>query len=596
MQRTRKFMKFKIFVAILIASCFGSILQSASVLESSGLTEDKITKYQGNWKKKQTERKQWQEWQERTKNDATPSAFSFDINLEEEAYVRNFRQEVIGFDFPQHRKHVESNQEFYKTAFGVSLLYGWLLNQFENIITPFYVGAYFSFNTLFQDLAGNLSNATREIFFKSRFAMGLAAVEEDRFAFLFDGIIPLHYAISQVREKQKAENAVLIQHQTSYETPRELFKLTLTAKEQVAEEIEFSKTGYHMDLLEESKVGEAKVEDIIKDYTIDDCDFDDGQQQFEKLQHSFAKLRSVNALINGGKITQKEEDHRDEICLLMSLPSIEKPKNIEKQKNADDFDDARSSFISEFYNKYIETLVAISNNARSAWEGYKEAERLENAQAADLDDIFQPEPEDFSSENEILRKRSTSVEAAIISSTPSSAIEKKSDAKEAEDKTNADEDSTNKDKDSGGDALAPTATLSAYGSETLRVIENPGNNSEPKDSDKKETDDKTVTAKDSGGVGLAPVAALSTSVADPKPEQLQAPRSYIPFSPLKSWGIGDAVFRRTTDANNTTATATATASVVPEKKLSVKQQIAIREAEAKKAKEREEANKLTKKK
>ena len=123
--------------------------------------------------------------------------------LRQEAMLRNYRQKVIGLGAEDLQKEVEKDHEFYKSAMGVSFIYGWALNQSyeKEIITPFYVGKYFSFITLFEDLVARLKTDDNniKIFLKSRFTLGLRAIEEDRFRFLFDGIIPLHYAIDQVR-------------------------------------------------------------------------------------------------------------------------------------------------------------------------------------------------------------------------------------------------------------------------------------------------------------------------------------------------------------------------------------------------------------
>ncbi len=155
------------------------------------------------------------------------------------AGVREFRKLIIGLDSENLRGIVESNNEFFKGFLGVSLIYGWALNQRKEIVTPFYVGKYFSFHKMFEDLANEIGGYTKT-FLKSRFILGLQAVEKDRFRFLFDGIIPLHYAISQVRvEKERARLPTLPSStvgDNNTELSKKLFRETLRSQTEVEQE------------------------------------------------------------------------------------------------------------------------------------------------------------------------------------------------------------------------------------------------------------------------------------------------------------------------------------------------------------------------
>jgi hypothetical protein len=106
---------------------------------------------------------------------------------------------------------VEANQanlDFFKTSLGVSLLYGWALNQYADPTMPYYIGRYFSFDKMFQGLADRASDdANIKAFLKSTFTRGLAAVEADRWAF-YDHMVYLPYAIAKVRETAVVIDAV----------------------------------------------------------------------------------------------------------------------------------------------------------------------------------------------------------------------------------------------------------------------------------------------------------------------------------------------------------------------------------------------------
>ena len=111
------------------------------------------------------------------------------------------RTTVIGLSFEDLKKVVEANLGFFtETSLGVSLVYGWTLNQFKEPVTPYYLGHYFSFNKMFQSMADTCGGADVNVktFLKSVFTLGLKAVEDDRWAF-YDHMLYLPYTIEQVR-------------------------------------------------------------------------------------------------------------------------------------------------------------------------------------------------------------------------------------------------------------------------------------------------------------------------------------------------------------------------------------------------------------
>jgi hypothetical protein len=112
------------------------------------------------------------------------------------------RTAVIGLGFAELQTLVEANEAnhtFFKTSLGMSLLYGWVLNQFADAVTPYYIGRYFSFDKMFQGLANRADvDANVKTFLQSAFTRGLAAVEADRWAF-YGHMLYLPYAIEKVR-------------------------------------------------------------------------------------------------------------------------------------------------------------------------------------------------------------------------------------------------------------------------------------------------------------------------------------------------------------------------------------------------------------
>ena len=108
------------------------------------------------------------------------------------------RTAVIRLSFDELKDVVENNHDFFKTSLGLSLIYGWALNQFKDANTPYYLGRYFSFDKMFQGMANNIGDINVKTFLKSRFTLGLKAVEDDRWVF-YDHMLYLPYAIEQVR-------------------------------------------------------------------------------------------------------------------------------------------------------------------------------------------------------------------------------------------------------------------------------------------------------------------------------------------------------------------------------------------------------------
>ena len=179
-----------------------------------------------SWADRSDERKQYN-------RDGTITAFTPE-KLQQEARVRNLRQSVISKNFEALKSEVVG-REFYKTSVGVSFLYGWLLNQFKEVVTPFYVGKYFSFKAMFDPLLNKIDESARN-FLSPKFNEWVKKLEakeekqkqEDKFSFLFDGIIPLHYAIEQVRAGKDDPTT-----KAPFETPQKLFKETLYSPESV---------------------------------------------------------------------------------------------------------------------------------------------------------------------------------------------------------------------------------------------------------------------------------------------------------------------------------------------------------------------------
>ncbi len=114
------------------------------------------------------------------------------------------RKAVIGLS-PQHLKDVvNAHGAFFQTSLGMSLVYGWALNKCDKVVTPYYIGRYFSFDKLFQGLAekvgASYGSQTKTLLSKT-FKSGLTAVEvteEARWAF-YHHLMYLPYAIEQVR-------------------------------------------------------------------------------------------------------------------------------------------------------------------------------------------------------------------------------------------------------------------------------------------------------------------------------------------------------------------------------------------------------------
>ena len=163
--------------------------------------------------------------------------------LQEEAALREFRINVISMDYAALKTEINDNSEFYKTDIGISFLYGWILNQFKlndsdtdttkkEIVTPFYVGKYFSFGSMFgayldklEENAKTLLSPIFETWVKNLEIQPDEEKQKTKFDFLFDGIIPLHYAIEQAQKNAVHSSAAKVE--APYETPQELFRETL---------------------------------------------------------------------------------------------------------------------------------------------------------------------------------------------------------------------------------------------------------------------------------------------------------------------------------------------------------------------------------
>ncbi len=136
-----------------------------------------------------------------TKASASPLA-GFDMEtLKKEANVRELRQEIICLTPEELRDVVNdsANQDFFNSSMGISLIYGWLLNQFKGEpITPFYVGKYFDFEEMLRLMCDKLpeDNPVKQLI-NSKLDDWADVFNDDPFLFLFNGLIPLHYAIQQ---------------------------------------------------------------------------------------------------------------------------------------------------------------------------------------------------------------------------------------------------------------------------------------------------------------------------------------------------------------------------------------------------------------
>ena len=112
---------------------------------------------------------------------------------------RILRTNVIGLPFAKFKDVVETNHEFFKTSLGVSLVYGWTLKWFSDVIPPCNIGYSFSFKKLFKGMVdrGN-GDVNVKTFLESAFTRGLVAVENDRRAF-YSHMLYLPSVIEQVR-------------------------------------------------------------------------------------------------------------------------------------------------------------------------------------------------------------------------------------------------------------------------------------------------------------------------------------------------------------------------------------------------------------
>lgn len=115
-----------------------------------------------------------------------------------------FEKSIIKLDYKDLASVVETNNEFFQTSMGVGLLYGWTLNKYKDHETPYYVGKFFSYHDHFQGLVSTSElSDVEKIFLKSRFNLGLKAVEADRWGFYFNSQLWVHSAIERVRDDAK---------------------------------------------------------------------------------------------------------------------------------------------------------------------------------------------------------------------------------------------------------------------------------------------------------------------------------------------------------------------------------------------------------
>lgn len=146
------------------------------------------------------------------------------------------RKAVFGLTAPAFQAVVNRHEAFFRTSLGMSLIHGWMLRQFESVVTPYYTGAYFSFNKFFQGMASKMAGDAKSmdiIIAGSRSSLaearrgrglgdnvrqpsgnalvdllrqacdrGLAAVEANRWKY-YNHMLYLPYAIEQVHSDRK---------------------------------------------------------------------------------------------------------------------------------------------------------------------------------------------------------------------------------------------------------------------------------------------------------------------------------------------------------------------------------------------------------
>lgn len=95
-------------------------------------------------------------------------------------------------------------QDYFKTQFGFSLIHGWMLNRLDEVITPYYVGKFFSFKKMFEGMMEKFSSNRHYstvigtirhcVFFEA-----MKNIQEDRWSYYFDCALWLHSAIDHVK-------------------------------------------------------------------------------------------------------------------------------------------------------------------------------------------------------------------------------------------------------------------------------------------------------------------------------------------------------------------------------------------------------------
>ena len=238
-------MKYKYAMALIVSLNLGTIF-SATIIgdftETVSADERRYQIAQKRWAAKANERFAYGIAKSDEERSNALEKYTTDV-LQEEAALREFRINVISMDYAALKTEINDNSEFYKTDIGISFLYGWILNQFKlndsdtdttkkEIVTPFYVGKYFSFGSMFgayldklEENAKTLLSPIFETWVKNLEIQPDEEKQKTKFDFLFDGIIPLHYAIEQAQKNAVHSSAAKVE--APYETPQELFRETL---------------------------------------------------------------------------------------------------------------------------------------------------------------------------------------------------------------------------------------------------------------------------------------------------------------------------------------------------------------------------------
>ncbi len=244
-------MKCKYVITLLVSLNLGTIF--ASDIEPGSPSEDRErkrshsasrveekTKYQiaqDRWTAKSEERTRYKNAKSDEERSNALEKYTTEV-LQEEAALRELRIHIISMNDKDLDTEITQNSVLYNTSIGISFLYGWMLNQFKGeTVTPFYVGKYFNFGSMFgayldklEENAKTLLSPIFEAWVKKLEDLSDEEKQRTKFDFLFDGIIPLHYAIEQARMKPKqgeSEGEIEEKLDAPYNTPQELFRETL---------------------------------------------------------------------------------------------------------------------------------------------------------------------------------------------------------------------------------------------------------------------------------------------------------------------------------------------------------------------------------